>query len=139
MKNLIRAVIFGSRNFKQRKVFLQEVELFLYPFNRIEIVEGGQVSSDFAGRKWGADYFTAEYAKAELARPESSVIMHTTYPANWDLYGNKAGPLRNEIMAEYCSFGYGLAFWDGRIEKCGTYDMMQRCEDHSINLKIIRI
>lgn len=139
MKNLIRVVVFGSRNMKDQNAFNYAVELYTYPFSKIEIVEGGQVSKDFAGRKWGADYFAAEYAKAELTRAESSVIMHTTFPANWELYGNKAGPLRNEIMAEYCSFGYGLAFWDGRIKNCGTYDMIQRCKEHSIDLKIIEI
>lgn len=139
MKSLIRVVVFGSRNFKQPNIFKTEIELFLYPFNKIEIIEGGQENKDFAGRKWGADYYAAEYAKYQLTLASSNVIMHTTFAANWNLYGKKAGPLRNEVMAEYCAFGYGLAFWDGRTDGCGTYDMMKRCEEHSINLKIIRI
>lgn len=132
MKPIIRFVVFGSRHLKDYKLLNKTLDRIFAPYTRIELVEGGQVSEGFDNTKYGADYFAGLYA-------EKNALVHTTFNANWDLYGNKAGPLRNGIMAEYCAYGYGVAFWDGRKQRCGTWDMIQRCEAHSIQLEIINI
>lgn len=44
------------------------------------------------------------------------------YPANWELYGKRAGFVRNAQMAREADAGIEL--WDGRSK--GTYHMRQR-------------
>ena len=43
------------------------------------------------------------------------------FPAEWDKYGRKAGPLRNEAMARYADAL--LAYWNG--ESKGTKSMIE--------------
>lgn len=58
--------------------------------------------------------------------------------AKWGKYGPKAGMLRNKEMAELGA-SWCLAFWDGRIYKCGTHDMIVQATEYGIHTKIIPI
>lgn len=49
------------------------------------VVSGGQRGADKAGERWAL----------------ANWINTVTFPARWDLYGPKAGPLRNAAMAAY--------------------------------------
>lgn len=48
------------------------------------------------------------------------------YPAEWSKFGKRAGPIRNELMAQDCDAV--LAVWDGRSR--GTLDMIMRATKH---------
>lgn len=75
----------------------------------------------------GADRIAAQEA-------EKLGLLIQAFPAQWDLYGKRAGPMRNEAMAlhgaELC-----IAFWDGRSK--GTADMVDRAEKHAIPLELV--
>jgi len=51
---------------------------------------------------------------------ERNKIPCEIFPANWDLYGNKAGPIRNNQMAEVADAL--IAIWDGKSR--GTKHMI---------------
>jgi glycerophosphoryl diester phosphodiesterase len=57
-----------------------------------------------------------------------------SFPANWDLYGKRAGYLRNTEMADYAD---GLiAFWDG--ESKGTKHMIDTANNKGLEVHIIK-
>ena len=56
------------------------------------------------------------------------------HPAEWDVYGKAAGPVRNQKMA---ALGADLciAFWDGRSK--GTAHMMKEAEARGIPVDVV--
>lgn len=63
-------------------------------------------------------------------------VLHARFPARWDLYGKRAGPLRNADMLRYllaqrdengADIGI-LAFHDDLAKSRGTGDMVRRAE-----------
>lgn len=63
----------------------------------------------------GADRLAAKWAEWKAIRREP-------YPADWDRYGNKAGPIRNQTMLEIGQPHAVVAFPGG----VGTADMIVR-------------
>lgn len=104
----MKLAIIGSRGFHDYEFLKSEVNKFLEEnnFDVKAIVSGGAK---------GADRMAEIYAK------ENKLVATVILP-NWDLYGKKAGYLRNvEIIDEADAV---IAFWDGK--SAGT--------NHSINL-----
>lgn len=64
---------------------------------------------------------------------EANGIPIVKYYADWDNYGKKAGPLRNEDMALHAEAL--LAIWDGNSP--GTNDMIKRATDHGLKFKVV--
>lgn len=48
------------------------------------------------------------------------------YPADWDRYGRRAGPIRNQEMLDGEYVKIGFAFHDSIAESKGTKDMVRR-------------
>lgn len=57
------------------------------------------------------------------------------YNAEWKKYGRRAGPIRNEMMAEACD--YVICFWDGKSR--GTKSMIDIAERKGKPVKIKKI
>lgn len=99
----MRCVIAGSRSYYPSMEQITEA-VAKSGFNITEVVSGAAAGVDCCGEKW-----------AGLHK-----IPATLFPALWDKYSKKAGPIRNSQMAEY---GDGLiAFWDGK--SAGTKNMI---------------
>lgn len=79
----MKTIIAGGRAYK----FTQEDVDFLESLKHeiTEVVSGGAKGADLYGELW--------------ARRCSIPVIQI--PAQWGLYGNRAGPLRNEEMGEY--------------------------------------
>lgn len=99
-----------------------------------EIVKSAIVSSGFqiteivSGGARGVDTLGERYAK-------ENNIPFVVFPAKWDLYGKKAGYLRNIQMSEYAD---GLiAVWDG-VSK-GTGHMIHIAMKNDLEVYIRRI
>jgi hypothetical protein len=80
----------------------------------------------YHGAAEGADLLAAAWAETQRFKT-------IAFPADWNSYGNGAGPKRNQEMvnavAKRVAMGAEclvVAFWDGRTSKCGTFDCMQR-------------
>lgn len=83
-------------------------------FDITEVVSGGAPGVDALAKKWA----------------EQHGIPVKQFPADWDRYGRKAGPIRNQAMAEY---GEALiAVWDGKSR--GTKNMIRQARKHGLRV-----
>lgn len=99
----VRLIIAGNRTLRIGDVHIPWV-LALTQFVPYEIVCGEAKGGDFLGKM---------YAQA-VGLPVKS------FPADWDRYGNSAGPRRNREMGLYADAL--LALWNG--ESAGTGNMI---------------
>lgn len=131
MKNrAVRIIIAGTRDF-------DDYELLKFKVDRIVEKEFKNCYiSIVSGTCKGADQLGESYARTKGYHLYK-------FPAEWDKYGRKAGPLRNEKMAKFASgelidnecVGVLIAFWDGKSR--GTKNMIENA--HKYNLKVFTI
>lgn len=87
----------------------------------------GFVTAIVSGTARGADEFGERWA-------EDHKIAINRFPADWKKYGKRAGPVRNEIMAENAE---GLiAVWDGVSR--GTASMIGLAKKHGLRIEVMR-
>ena len=123
----MRVCITGSRDWGRPEMIYKALDgiSFLCEAMDVEmvIVHGGcPTGADKAAEDWAMDNFSA---RVKLQR----------YLAQWDRYGKRAGPLRNQEMAE-SQPDLVLAFWDGK--SAGTRHMIETAVIHRIPT-IVRI
>jgi len=127
MKEL-RIIIAGSRDFNDYKLLKKSIKdiltnTSLKGINKIKIISGTARGADQLGEK--------------LARQFKLEIV--TFPAKWDIYGKRAGYIRNEEMAKYAiqdnNYGMLVAFWDG--ESRGTKHMINLAKKHGLEVYVI--
>jgi hypothetical protein len=92
----MKLIIAGSRTLKPSYGFIWDCIKILRITNITEIVSGTARGVDQEGEHW------ASHAKVPIKR----------FPANWDILGKKAGPIRNAEMASYADAL--LLIWDGK-------------------------
>lgn len=115
----MKLIIAGSRDFNDYELLSKEVYKIL-PRKRdssIEIVSGGATGADALGEK---------YAKEHMLKIKK-------FPANWNLYGKSAGPIRNKEMSLYATDA--IIFWDGKSK--GTLSMIKFAQEQKLNFTII--
>lgn len=100
----MRVVIAGSRSIKYYDQVLCAI-----------INSGYDITEVVSGAAPGIDRLGERYA-------DENGIPCARFPANWDLYGKKAGPTRNAQMAAYCDAA--IVVWDGKSK--GSYNMIQQ-------------
>jgi hypothetical protein len=83
-------------------------------FMATEIVSGGARGVDYLGE------VLANNINISIKR----------FPADWNKYGKRAGPLRNLQMAEYADAL--VAVWDG--ESKGTANMIMQAREHKLDV-----
>ena len=130
MNKEVRIIIAGTRNF-------DDYELLKFKVDRIIEKEFKDCNiSIISGTSKGADQLGESYANTKRYHLYK-------FPAEWDKYGRKAGPLRNEKMATFASgelindecVGVLIAFWDGKSR--GTKNMIENA--YKYNLKVFTI
>jgi len=121
--NVYTILVTGSRNWRDAKIIRAAILDVIKdkPLNKIRLVHGDQRGAD----KIAA--FVARQLRIAAIKP---------YGAQWDIYGNSAGPIRNQqILDEEHHIDVVLAF--PLPQSIGTCDMIQRAKKHGI--KDIRI
>lgn len=114
---MFKVIIAGSRTFQNYKMLCDYADYKLSRIeDKIEIVSGNAN---------GADKLGEQYAR-------SRGYLLRLFPANWDLYGKRAGYLRNVQMAEYADAL--LAFWDGKSR--GTNNMIEEAKKRGLKIGI---
>lgn len=119
MREDFRVIVAGTRTFDDYEFLCYHCDYFLSEMRkkrRIVIV---------SGRANGADQMGERYAR------ERGYSLRT-YPANWERYGNRAGPIRNELMAQNADAL--IAYWDGRSP--GTKNMIDMARDYGLLVRI---
>lgn len=111
----MRCIIAGSRT-----VTLEDViqAVAACPFTE-------EITEVVSGCARGADHY------GEMVAEETNTPVKK-FPAEWDIYGKRAGYIRNQKMAEYADAV--IAVWDGKSN--GTKDMIQRAKDNDLKLYI---
>lgn len=119
----MKLIIAGGRKFKNYNKVRIEVLSFLQrngiSLEEVEIVSGGAP---------GADRMGEIFAKLNN-------LPLTIFPADWEKYGNAAGPIRNKQMAEFAT--HLIAFWDGKSK--GTKNMIELARKAGLVVHIIYI
>ena len=116
-------IIAGGRNFNDYDYLQRMCDNF--------IQENGDDITVISGHAKGADQLGERYAKEQGLKLE-------IFPADWNAYGKKAGPIRNEQMAKRAlEFPNQmlLAFWDGKSR--GTANMINTAIGLDISTDII--
>ena len=123
---MTRIIIAGSRNFNDYTKMLNTLdELGIHLINTIDPVE------IISGHAPGADTLGEKFAKA-YGYPLK------IFPADWDIYGRAAGPIRNEQMAKYASEadrGMLVAFPVG--ESRGTRNMIKLAKQYGLEVEVV--
>jgi YspA, cpYpsA-related SLOG family len=117
---VLKVIIAGGRDFNDYELLTKSLEKILsnYESKYIEIV---------SGMCRGADLLGIKYA-------ETKGISIREFPADWNKYGNRAGPIRNRQMAEYADAL--VVFWDGKSR--GTKSMINEAENNELKTRIIK-
>ena len=94
MPDLPRILVTGSRNWRDRQAIRDALDEALRRYGPFVLVHGacpprwdGKPGADALADEWGMDH---RYLGVRVER----------HPADWDRYGNGAGPVRNREMVE---------------------------------------
>lgn len=113
----MRVIIAGSRTINEKDV---REALHRCPWV-------GFISAVVSGTARGADEFGENWAR------EHSININK-FPADWEKFGKRAGPLRNKEMAENAE---GLiAVWDGQSR--GTFSMIDLAKKRGLRISVLR-
>lgn len=115
----MKVIIAGSRNFDNFELLKNKCDLILSNVIVDEIVSGTAKGVDMLGEKY------ANYKNFKIMR----------FPADWDVFGKRAGFLRNEEMAKYADAL--IAFWDG--ESKGTKHMINLANKYNLKVRVVKI
>lgn len=116
-----RVIIAGGRNFINYVMVAERCEYYLQnklKTHNVIILSGHASGADSMGEKFAEDH----NLKCEL------------HPANWELYGKAAGPIRNEEMAKVADAL--IAFWDGKSP--GTKSMISLARRKGLQVAVVR-
>lgn len=102
----VKIAIVGSRDITNYAMLEKILNSVIRDKSRVCIVSGGAR---------GVDALAKRYAKMNGTK-------YKEFPANWDLYGKKAGAIRNSQIVEYSDAV--IAFWDGKSK--GTKDTINK-------------
>ena len=114
-----RVVVAGCRNYNNYTEAEEFIDMCLSRIrkeNEIIIISGGAKGADALGEL---------YAQENGFRIER-------YIAQWEKYGKRAGPIRNEEMAKNAD--YVICFWDGKSR--GTKSMIECAKNQGKPCKI---
>lgn len=117
-----KLVIAGSRDFKDYSLLSETLDKHLKNRARNKAI------TIISGTAKGADQLGEQYAKEKGYKVEY-------YSADWERYGNAAGPIRNTQMAKAADDV--IVFWDGK--SAGTRNMMEAAQKENIPCTVIRI
>jgi len=117
----MKVLFCGDRHWQNYNSILDIVKRLKVKYGDIIIIEGECDGADKLAKK----------AAVECDIPCRS------YPADWDKYGNAAGPIRNQQMLDSEHPEMVIAFHSNIEYGKGTKDMVNRAQKHGIETYII--
>ena len=113
----MKVIVCGGRDFEDHKLLNETLD---------EIHERMDISCVVHGDARGADRMAAMWAHRKKIRV-------VPYPADWNTYGNSAGPIRNTQMLKEENPDMVIAFPGGT----GTNHMRQISEEANVHVMVI--
>lgn len=117
---MFRVIIAGTRDFNDYDLLRDHCDYILS--NK---AENGEEIAIVSGGASGADALGERYAKERGYK-----ILR--YPAQWEKYGRRAGPMRNREMADNADAL--IAYWDGKSR--GTKSMIREAEKRGLKISV---
>lgn len=115
----MKVIIAGSRHFEDYYFVSKRLDRILVDIaTPIEIVSGGQKGVDKLGERYANE----------------KGFKLTVMEADWEKYGNSAGPIRNQKMAKYAE---GLIVFDAG--GTGSRDMIEKATRAGLDIRRIQI
>lgn len=134
---MVKVIIAGSRNFNDYELVEKMCHFIFYTLSK-ENKLTGHISEDvpnmeiISGTAKGADTLGEKFAK-------QVGIKIKQFAPRWDIFGKKAGMIRNRYMADYAieddSYGVLIAFWDTKSK--GTKGMIEIALDKGLRIFIV--
>lgn len=117
----IKLIIAGGRDFNDYPLLQIETQRFLVECNfnptQLIIVSGNAKGADTLGEIFAEKYH----------------FPITSFPANWNEFGKRAGPIRNEEMAKFAT--HAIIFWDS--VSSGSKNMIENAKKYNLTYKVI--
>jgi hypothetical protein len=125
----MRVIVCGSRNWTDEATIRRAFSEL--PPGKHTIIHGdcNRKRHEITGERVGADMI-ADGIAIELGHDVEA------YPAEWDKYGNAAGPIRNSKIAKLGG-DRGRAFTDNLATSRGTADMVRKLRAAGIPTRVI--
>jgi SLOG family YspA-like protein len=99
-----RLIVAGMRDWNDQRAVFARLDAILKLRPNLILVHGACPT--------GADAIAGRWSRRRGVKVER-------HPPNWAVYGKRAGPRRNEAMAERGA-NYCLVFWDGKSRGTGS-------------------
>lgn len=116
----MKTIIAGPRDYYVYQSLLEAIDKISWEIT--EVVSGRARGVDKMGERWAKEHG----------------IPVQPFPADWDRFGKRAGPLRNIQMANYVgSAGALLALWDHQTT--GTGNMIEVAREKGLTVYVHRI
>lgn len=111
----MRLLVCGGRDFADFRLFKSAIDNVISEYEWPGVIISGMAP--------GADTMAADWAR-------DRAITLDSFPADWERYGKRAGPIRNQQMIDEGKPDLVLVFPGGR----GTADMIKRARTAGINV-----
>ena len=124
---MLKVVVAGPRDYENEDLVRNILNAVLSLYSdedEIEIVEGGAK---------GVDRIAKNYALSQ----QSSKISLKEFPADWNQYGKRAGPLRNQEMAKYGDVLIAFRYKDNPSR--GTENMIKTAMEEGLDVYIYHV
>lgn len=119
----MRVLVCGDRNWSNYEFMRKALAKFEN--------EKGMITVLIEGCARGADSMAGHLWAKEIDTPEHPIYVEH-YPAQWDLHGKAAGPIRNQQMLTEGRPEVVIAFHEDIASSKGTADMVRRARKAGI-------
>lgn len=117
-------IVCGGRDYDDRDTLFALMDTYRANLGITHVVTGAQRQWCSKRRRFiGADHLAEEWARARA-------LWYSGLPADWNTFGNSAGPRRNRRMNAEAKPRYVIAFAGGR----GTADMVSVARSAGIDV-----
>lgn len=113
----MKTIIAGSRTVTDYSIVLKAIQLSKFDIS--EVVSGGARGADSLGERFAKE----------------NKIPVKIFPANWEMYGKKAGFLRNREMAEYGEALIAIMINNSK----GTSNMISLAKEKGLKVYVLEI
>ncbi len=115
----MRVLVCGGRNFCDKSTLWGALDSLQreVPHDALTIIQGGAHGADQMAREWC----------------QSRGVAYENYPANWEVEGKAAGPIRNQRMIDDGKPDRVIAFPGGK----GTRDMIRRAQAAKLPVTLV--
>lgn len=122
---MIKVIIAGPRDYKNEEYVNSTLDVMIPLYGDVEIVEGGASGVDAIAKKYALKHHSS--FKTTLKE----------FQADWNLYGRRAGPIRNNEMAMYSDVL--IAFRYKKKPSSGTENMIKTALNMGLEIHIFNV